>query len=91
MNVYVYMKANLYMPSYRYSYDVCTSIHPYRHIRDPWFRESRGYRYGVVSEDDDNVHFYILQTRVLENQYHMFPYRPARKIYVQNNINNNKK
>ncbi len=30
-------------------------------------------------DPDDDVYLYKLQTRVLKNLYHMFPYRPARK------------
>jgi hypothetical protein len=29
---------------------------------------------------DDDVYLYELQTRVFKNLYHMFPFRPARKV-----------
>jgi hypothetical protein len=35
------------------------------------------------NDDDNNVYLYKLQTRVLKNLHHMFPYRPARKAQVK--------
>jgi hypothetical protein len=42
-------------------------------------------------DDDDDVHLYKLQTRVLKNLHHIFPCRPAREAKVQKKINNSKK
>jgi hypothetical protein len=36
--------------------------------------------------DDDDVYLYKLQTRVLTNLYHMFPYRPERHKYKKISI-----